>query len=164
MTAFFPMWAKTCQESMSKLSLEEQGVSTCQGNHDVAVATGRTLFLKDLLKWGTVVKLNRHCQYIMNYFCYSIMMLTWSTCEMRVSLVASSTGADGTMSYAAAGGSHPTRIVLTGIYALACYTHLVPRAVMMGGAAWCGDGYTLPEGISHKTRTTHTSNCCQTLP
>lgn len=82
---------------------------------------------------------------------------------MRVSLVASSASAGGTMSYAAAGGSHPTGIVLAGICALASYTHLVPRAVTMGGATWGGDGYTLLEGISNETRTTHTSNCGQTV-
>lgn len=78
---------------------------------------------------------------------------------MRVSLITSSTCTGGTMSYAAADGSLPTGIALTGIYTLVYYTHLVPRAVMMGGTAWGWDGYTFSKGISNKTRSTHTSNC-----
>lgn len=124
------------------------------------MAQGEHCFLTDLLEWVIAVKPYRPCQDVMNYlFQYKITLLTWSTCKMRITLVPSSTGAGGTMSYAAAGGSHPTGIVLTGIYALTCYTHLVPGAVMMGGAAWGGDGYTFSEGISNKTRTTHTCNC-----
>lgn len=75
-----------------------------------------------------------------------------------------STGADGAVSYAAACGSCPAGIVPAGVDALAHHTHLVPGAVVVGGAARGGDGHTRLKGVTHQAGATHTGDCCQFLP
>lgn len=68
------------------------------------------------------------------------------------------------MPYGTAGGPWTTWVILAGISAPTLQTHLIQRAVLIGGAARDGDCDAFLEGISGHAWTTLASNCCKTVP